>query len=290
MRVASNKLKDIINFYHVELGLFYNSSEIDAIVRVTLNHFLGFSPTDIISKLKSNVNQSDLIKLYDCCKLLSKQLPLQYVLGEIWFYNLRFKVNSNVLIPRPETEELVDIIVKENSLANSFLDVGSGSGCIPISIKKAIPMAVVYGCDISDETLALATENALLNNADVLFFKTDVLDTSNFEKSLQVPVDVIVSNPPYIKISEKATSSKQVINHEPHLALFVEGNDDIVFYKNIIDASKTLLNKNGHLYFELNPLTANDVKLYATNSGLFKYAEIIKDMSGNNRFFKAVKH
>jgi release factor glutamine methyltransferase len=289
MRIASNTLKDMIDFYHVELKSLYNRSEIEAIIRTSLQHVLGFSNTEIITKTNTNLNQSDLLKLYDGCKKLKQQIPLQYVLGEAWFYHLKFKVNKYVLIPRPETEELVDLIIKENKNTASFLDIGTGSGCIPVTIKKNNEQASVFACDISHNALEVAKQNAASNSVEITFFEADVLDTKGFATKLQNMVDIIVSNPPYIKVTEKSSLQKQVIDYEPHLALFVEDDDSIIFYKKIIGLCNSKLKDGGRLYFELNPLSAEMVKAYATGTKLFKQVEIIKDMSGNNRFFKAVK-
>src|SRR5690349_22408687 len=138
MRIAGNKVNHIIGFFHSELASVYEPGEIDAMMFTALQKYLGFTRTDVLRRSEENLNQSDLLKLYDCVKDLKKQIPLQYILKEAWFYNLKFYVNKHVLIPRPETEELVDLIIKENKNAKSFLDLGTGSGCIPISIKKNI--------------------------------------------------------------------------------------------------------------------------------------------------------
>lgn len=283
MRVASNKLKDVLKFFHSELKDVYDTSEVEAMINLAVHSVLGFSKTDVILKAEENLNQSDLLKLYDCAKDLKKHIPLQYILKEAWFYNLKFHVNQNVLIPRPETEELADLIIKENKHSNSFLDIGTGSGCIPVSIKKNISSAKVYACDISKEALQVAQKNADTHKTDIHFFETDILNESISEK-----FDVIVSNPPYIKKDEAASLSKSVIEFEPHLALFT-GDDEIIFYKKIIDACKVSLNEKGRLYFELNPITADKVKDYALNSNLFSGVELLKDMSGNARFLKATK-
>ena len=289
MRVASNKLKDIIAFFYTELESIYEAPEIEAMANLAVEHYLGFSPTEGEQKANANVNQSDLLKLYDCAKALKEHKPLQYILGQAWFYNLKFNVSPAVLIPRPETEELVDMILKENTPALCFLDIGTGSGCIPVTIKHKLPNAEVHACDISREALLVAQQNANLNNAAVTFFEADVLNIKIFESLSGKKFDVIVSNPPYIKDSEKAAITKHVIDQEPHLALFVEGDDDIVFYKKIIDLAASKLNDKGRVYFELNPLTALAVQEYAIRSNLFATAALIKDMSGKVRFFKGIK-
>ena len=290
MRLPNNSLSALIAFYQSELNSAYENSEIDAIVELVLEHYLKYSKTDIIVKRKENINQSDLLKLYFCCKELKNNIPIQYVLKEAWFYNLKFYVNQHVLIPRPETEELVDVILKENKDALSFLDIGTGSGCIPIAIKNTNNKSNVYACDISADALLVAKKNSGLNKTPVTFIELDILNNKEVEERITSTFDVIISNPPYIKFDEKNLLSDHVINNEPHLALFVNGTDDILFYKMIIDLCRQKLNANGKLYFELNPLTAEDVLAYANNSKIFKHTELIKDMSGKMRFLRAQKN
>ncbi len=290
MRIASNSLAALISFYHSELSEIFEASEIEAILNLALEHYLGFSKNDLIAKKNENLNQSDLLKLYFCCKELKKNVPIQYILKEAWFYNLKFYVDNNVLIPRPETEELVDIILKENKTANTFLDIGTGSGCIPVSIKKNKPAANVYACDICKEALSVAKKNAEKNKTEVTFIETDILNHETSTTDIASTFDIIVSNPPYIKSAEKEIMTKGVLDNEPHLALFVNGNDDIIFYKKIIDLCKEKLNPNGKLYFELNPLTAENVLQYAKDRKQFKETILIKDMSGKMRFLRAIKN
>lgn len=289
MRLASNKLKDILGFYDTELASVYEKSEREAMATLAVEHYLGLSRSEQLINRESNVNQSDLIRLYDCAKALKQLVPLQYILGEAWFYNLKFRVTPQVLIPRPETEELVDLILKENLSASSFLDIGTGSGCIPVTIKKHHPASHVCACDISTGALAVARSNAQWHQSAVEFYEANVLDRSTFLKKLAGPFEVMISNPPYIRLSEKAAMAPQVKEHEPGMALFVQGEDDILFYRKIIDLCRPLLEPKGRLYFELNPLTAEDVKAYALNAALFSQVQLLKDLSGKTRFLKAVK-
>lgn len=289
MRLPNNSLSALIAFYQSELNSAYEKSEIDAIVELVLEHYLKYSKTDIIVKRNENINQSDLLKLYFCCKELKNNTPIQYVLKEAWFYNLKFYVNQHVLIPRPETEELVDVILKENKEALSFLDIGTGSGCIPIAIKNTNNKSNAYACDISADALLVAKKNSEINEILIHLIEVDILNNKAVEEKFETTFDVIISNPPYIKFDEKDQLSKNVTDNEPHIALFVNGADDILFYKKIIDLCKQKLNSGGKLYFELNPLTAEDVLAYANNSKIFKHTELIKDMSGKLRFLRAVK-
>lgn len=286
MRIASNKVKDLILFLQSELKILYSKSEINELCFRVFEYYAGFSREDMIKKQDENLNQSELILIYDAAKALASSKPLQYILGEVYFYKYSFYVNEAVLIPRPETEELVEIIIKENDNKKlSLFDIGTGSACIPVSIKLMLPEFDVTACDISDTALSVAKKNAERNKANIAFVYADALNLTS-----DLPIfDIIVSNPPYIKRSEAEQIHQNVKNNEPHIALFVEGDDAIIFYKRIINFSKTHLKLGGKLYFELNPLTANLVKEYAIASKNFHHVELLKDISGNIRFFKATK-
>jgi release factor glutamine methyltransferase len=292
MRIASNKLQDLLDFYHSELFSIYEPGELNAVIQLVCKHYLGFSSADIITKKQENLNQSDVLKLYDCCKDLKKNIPLQYILGETEFYGLIFKVNKSVLIPRPETEELVKLIIKDckdlNESTLDILDIGTGSGCIPVSLKKELPEANISALDVSREALEVAQQNAQLNQTPILFNCCDILKP-DAEYVLDT-YDIIVSNPPYIAKQEASQMHERVKKNEPALALFVEDTDTTVFYKRITDRCKKHLNPGGLLYFELNPLFAKDVKQYVEKSTLFASVNLIDDLSGNTRFLKAKKH
>lgn len=292
MRIASNKLQDIIAFYNTELSSVYEPGEINSLLQQACKHYINFSPIDITARKNENLNQSDILKLYDCCKDLKKNIPIQYILGETIFYGLTFKVNQHVLIPRPETEELVELILNDcktlNETTLDILDIGTGSGCIPITLKYKLPEANVAAIDISQEALQVAQQNALLNKTTVLFNQGDILK-QEAEYVLDT-YDIIVSNPPYIAKTEALQMHERVKNNEPNIALFVEDNDATIFYRRIIELCKNHLNAGGKLYFELNPLFANEIKQLAEKSNLFELITLIKDLSGNTRFFKAIKH
>lgn len=292
MRIASNKLQDIIAFYNTELSSVYEPGEINSLLQQACKHYINFSPIDITTRKNENLNQSDILKLYDCCKELKKNIPIQYILGETIFYGLTIKVNSNVLIPRPETEELVELILNDcktlSETTLDILDIGTGSGCIPITLKYKLPEANVAAIDISQEALQVAQQNALLNKTTVLFNQGDILK-QEAEYVLDT-YDIIVSNPPYIAKTEALQMHERVKNNEPTIALFVEDNDATIFYRRIIVLCKKHLNAGGRLYFELNPLFANEIKQLAEKSNLFEQITLIKDLSGNTRFLKAIKH
>lgn len=292
MRIATNKLSDLYKFWQAELSLIYDNDELQAIFELVCEHYLNFSKADVKSKFDSNLNQSDVLKIYDSAKALKTGKPIQYILGEAHFYGLTFRVTPATLIPRPETEELVDLVIKQHQVTKpetlNILDIGTGSGCIPITLKKRLPEFMVTGIDISEEALEIAKYNTLKNNVIVKFEKIDILSESQILQ-LNSKFSVIVSNPPYVLKSEAKQMDERVLSHEPHLALFVEDNDPILFYKRIIDFCGTHLEKNGCLYFELNPPYAEVVKNYAIESNLFNFTELIKDMSGKWRFLKAQK-
>lgn len=293
MKIASNKLSDLYGFYKTELSGIYDADELYAIFELVCEKYLGFSKTDVKTEFESNVNQSDLLLVYDAAKALKTGLPVQYILKEAFFYDRFFEVTPDVLIPRPETEELVDLIIHDPLLFQSetvnVLDIGTGSGCIPITLKKHLPGIHAFGIDISEKALEVARRNALKHRVDVDFQICDIIDpNAPFQHSLLTnQYAMIISNPPYIALSEAAQMEERVLKHEPHLALFVEDKDPIIFYKRIIDLCESCLAHGGHLFFELNPLFAFDVKNYANSVNLFNFAELIIDMSGKNRFLKA---
>jgi len=288
MRVPGNKIKHLYQFFFTELDGVHEKSEIDALFFSAAFEILKYNKTDLLLKQEENINQSDLLKLYDCAKALKKNQPLQYILKKAWFYNLDFYVDKAVLIPRPETEELVDLILKENENPQTILDVGTGSGCIPITLKKHRPSANISACDISKNALMVAEKNALKHQTKINFITVDVL-SGKFESAFEGDFDIIASNPPYIKSSERESMSPNVLEYEPHLALFVEDSDACIFYKKIIDFCSKKLKAGGKLYFELNPDTANEVYNYASNSDIFSKILLEKDMSGALRFLKAIK-
>ena len=290
MKIATNKLSDLYEFYKTELLSVYDIEELYAIFELVCEHYLRYSKADTKLKFNENLNQSDVLKIYDTAKALKTGEPIQYILGEADFYNLKFNVNSSTLIPRPETEELVDIILKSQTTNNSFqsnriLDIGTGSGCIPITLKKNLPHSNVIGLDISEKALEVAKSNAIKNNVVVNFLNLDIL--SNNQQLYTY--NIIISNPPYVLNSEAKQMDARVLEHEPHVALFVEDNDPIIFYKRIIDLCAKHLEESGFLYFELNPLYAIDVNNYANASKIFNFTEVLKDMSGKQRFLKAQK-
>ncbi|OAQ39599.1 hypothetical protein A5893_08385 [Pedobacter psychrophilus] len=262
------------------LNHIYTTDEAEILYKMLMEDF-GIHNTNIDVDLNEDqyqIYQQQLSKL-------QQEIPIQYVLAKADFYRLKFKVSPAVLIPRPETEELVHLIINDfkNKGVVEIIDIGTGSGCIPIALKKNLSQAKLTGIDISQKALGIAKENALLNRVEVDFLCDDALNikTSNYPK-----FDVIVSNPPYIDVKEKEEMQNQVIQHEPHLALFVEDENPLIFYDKITDFALSNLKNNGVLYFEINQNLSLETKNLIESKG-FK-AEIIKDLNENDRIIKAI--
>ncbi|MDR6967066.1 release factor glutamine methyltransferase [Flavobacterium arsenatis] len=218
---------------------------------------------------------------------LKKEIPIQYILGTTEFFGLKFKVNENVLIPRPETEELVEWIIQDLKIQGfkdlKILDIGTGSGCIAISLAKNISNSKVYAIDVSPEALKIAKENAEMNQVEVVFLEKNILETND----LEMHFDIIVSNPPYVRNLEKQEIKKNVLDNEPHLALFVEDDDALIFYRKIAELATKNLNEDGRLYFEINQYLGEEMIELLHNKG-FQDIELRKDIYENDRMTKAV--
>jgi release factor glutamine methyltransferase len=230
--------------------------------------------------------QSDIFHQYVAG--LALQRPVQYVLNESWFCGMKFYVDEHVLIPRPETEELVEWAAEEAaSLAPlRVLDVGTGSGCIAICLKKRLPTALIHACDISPKSLAVARRNAATLEADIHFLLLDLLDSRQWENLPRL--DLIVSNPPYIPVKEKSAMSPHVVDHEPHLALFVKDEDPVVFYQAMASLGKEKLSPGGLLFAEMHEESARLVEDVFRKAG-FREIVIKKDMQGKDRMIKATR-
>ena len=238
---------------------------------------------EYLSNLKHELNLSQINLLKSYTQKLIQQIPIQYILGETYFYGLNFKVNEHVLIPRPETEELVQLVIQHSKNKTfQILDIGTGSGCIPIALKKNLSQAKISAIDISDDALEIAKQNALLNKVEIDFFIDDALNLNSLNHNFY---DVIVSNPPYISISKMKDMDDQVTKHEPHLALFVDDENPLIFYDKISDFASTNLKKDGFLFFEINQDLAFETQTLLLKKG-FK-AEILKDINSNDRMIIA---
>ena len=274
-----------------ELKNVYETDELKNIIELVIEHITNLSRAEQVKNKVPYLTCTQLEDLDSITERLKKNEPVQYVLGEAWFAGMKFKVNKNVLIPRPETEELVDWIAKvinaQYSIRNvqcSIMDIGTGSGCIPITLKKKLPQATVSAIDVCSEALFTATENAVALNADVNFVLLDFLDEEKWKELAQY--DIIVSNPPYIKQSEIFTMHERVKEFEPHLALFVPDKDALLFYKKLSDFSMKHLNVGGKLFVEINEVLGEAVSNLFRSAG-FVNVELKKDMQGKDRIVMA---
>ena len=278
------KLVSLKSYFNDELYHSYSAGEIDSLFFTIISFYLDLSKLDYLQYPNREINEMRIQSICNKVKLLSKNMPIQYVLGEVVHKNLKFFSNKNVLIPRPETEELCDWVISSIRKKSYILDIGTGSGFIAIILKKYISNAKVEAWDISTKAIELAKKNAKINNIDVDFKIVDILKKNN----VSTKFDVIVSNPPYVDVNEKSMIDSKVKDFEPHSAIFVESDDNMIFYKNIINKSKTLLNKNGFLYFESHSSRINILEnMLKINN--FKRIIIKEDLFGNKRMISAQK-
>lgn len=285
MFVKENTVQAIKDYFFDSLLHLYPKEEVVSFFHILCEHFLGYSRSQIALSLKKTMSESELLKFHYAIKELKKYKPVQFITGSQFFYNHEFKVTEHTLIPRPETEELVDLIVKENpKFAGRILDIGTGSGAIAISLDKAIPDAKITAFDVSDEALKTARENNKTIGSEVDFQYEDILATSYLGEKFEI----IVSNPPYVLDSEKEWMSDNVLKYEPHLALFVADTNPLLFYKAIVDFCSKKLEKGGKLYFEINEKYGKETADLLTNNN-FGEVEIQKDMQGKDRIVKGVK-
>jgi release factor glutamine methyltransferase len=279
--------KTLFNQLVSEITSVYEENEAKSIVYLLLEHYLNFSKTDIL--LGNSVSQS--FDFQDIIIRLKAQEPVQYIIGETEFYGRKFKVTPDTLIPRPETEELVQLVVGNTNQQERLpspiriLDIGTGTGCIAISLACEIPNAQVYAYDISENALKVAKENAVRNNAKVAFEQVNIL---NLSPSSLSPFSIIVSNPPYVMNAEKLEMEQNVLAYEPHLALFVEDSNPLIFYKAIAEFSAKNLIDKGLCVVEINQAFGLETTELFWNQG-FRYVEVVKDIFGKDRIVKAVK-
>jgi release factor glutamine methyltransferase len=262
-----------------ELNGLYSKPEISVLTRLILEEVCGGGVTaDKINHLSA----SECSEAADIVRRLKRGEPIQYITGKTEFYGMPFRVTPDVLIPRPETEELVEWIVAGNK--RSVLDVGTGSGCIAVTLAKKMAGADVHAWDISESALKVAEENARLNGVSVRFSVRDVFQPVEGSPAF----DAIVSNPPYVTESEKADMEPNVLDFEPHAALFVPDDDALLFYERIADVARALLRGGGELYFEINRAKGEEIRRLLRGKG-FTRVEVRKDISGNDRMARAVK-
>tara|TARA_R110001632_G_scaffold43376_6_gene110093 strand:- start:95942 stop:96796 length:855 start_codon:yes stop_codon:yes gene_type:complete len=282
-------LKEFKTLFTDKLSELYPQTEIDSLFFLLIEEYLGFERIDTVLKSAFEISQEQFNQLESATIRLQKEEPIQYILGKTEFYGLPFFVNEHVLIPRPETEELVEWIIKKvtsTSLSdqNNILDIGTGSGCIPITLKKKLSKANITSIDVSEIAIEVAIKNAELNNVEINFIHQDILNTNELHQKF----DVIISNPPYVRELEKEEIKNNVLENEPHLALFVEDHNPLLFYDKIADLAKEFLLENGLLFFEINQYLGKETLELLQVKG-FKNIELKKDLFGNDRMILAHK-
>ena len=279
-------IKDYKSIFIRELLPFYDEMECESFFYLILENKHQLRRIDLALHLNLVFSQEELAVWKEISEKLKSEIPIQYILGTTSFYGLEIFVNPSVLIPRPETEELVDWILNDaknkNYTSKSIVDIGSGSGCIAISLAKNLANAKVYALDVSEEALQVAAKNAAFNNVEIKFLTEDILSAT----ALPQKFDVIVSNPPYVRELEKHEIKNNVLNNEPHLALFVADEDALIFYRKIANLAQTYLEPNGNLYFEVNQYLGQETYQLLKEIG-FTNIELCKDIYGNDRMIRA---
>lgn len=282
-----------------ELSPLYDEKEIESFFYIILEQFHNKKRIDLALNPVMEMDALQLLRWETVLSELKKEKPIQYILGETEFYGLRLLVNESTLIPRPETEELVEWIIESTkyevqSTNLKVLDIGTGSGCIAISLAKNLSNAQVSAIDVSAKALETARKNSQINAVEVNFINVDILNVTDLSElpfsNFQLPssIDIIVSNPPYVRNLEKAEIKPNVLEFEPHLALFVDDNDALLFYRKIAQLAMKNLSENGKLYFEINQYLGKETVELLENLG-FKNIELKKDIYGNDRMIKCAR-
>lgn len=271
--------------YLLELANIYDVREIESFFDVIVEDLMQLNRMEVGFKKNETLDPLKEKEFTSILEALKTKQPLQYILGHAWFYGRSFNVNPSVLIPRPETEELVQWIIQSTNKKDALemLDIGTGSGCIPITLKIELPNTKISAIDISADSLNTATANATLHKTAIQFQQLDILTTNQLSRHY----DVIISNPPYIPEKEKSAMHENVLEHEPHLALFVPNEDPLLFYKKITALAENHLNKNGLLFFEIHYDQADAIQQMISQHGF--EVELRKDIYGQDRMIKAKK-
>lgn len=295
MTIQEAQQRLIFQLYHI-----YEDREAANIADLVMEHITGWNKIDRVLNKRLTLLSAKIALLEKYTQELLSNKPVQYVLNESWFFGLKFFVNESVLIPRPETEELVEWTLTAlrheqtsttnlpTGMSNNIVvcDIGTGSGCISVAIKKNLPFAEVYACDISKTALQVAQQNATVHEVDIGLLHINFLDTIQWANL--PPADIIISNPPYVPVKDKETMRANVLQYEPHVALFVENNDPLIFYRAIADFAIEKLTSQGSIYVEIHENLAQEVQLVFEKRG-FKKTEVKKDMQGKDRMIWARK-
>jgi release factor glutamine methyltransferase len=276
-----NTLRSLKELFRQQLNDMYEEEEVDALCRWTLQDTLGLDTNKLDSDAPT-LTESNLNLIIPVLVRLAEGEPYQYIIGEVEFYGCKLKVDNRVLIPRPETEELCELVLRENDTTKplNVIDFGTGSGCIPIALKSKAPVWKVDAVEVDEGALSLAKENATLNNLEIGFQQLDLLATRN---SQLATYHIIVSNPPYIADKEANEIKDNVLVHEPHLALFIADEDPLLFYRKMLDIGQHSLEKGGKFYFEFNEQYGAEMVELIAQKG-YSDIRIVKDLSGKDRF------
>lgn len=278
-------LRQLLNNSRERLTPIYGAGETEWLLRTVMEHVKGWDRVELVLRADKEVSDFTIGRVNEAVDRLVAGEPVQYIYGDTYWYGMQLKVTPDVLIPRPETEELVDLIVKDNPQSDlHVLDVCTGSGCIAVALAKTLKFPEVSAIDISDAALKIASENASIQKVKIDLRKEDALALPDLKDEF----DLIVSNPPYVMESEKKGIDKNVLDHEPHIALFVPDSDPLKFYTAIADFAMNALKDNGRLYFELNPLTADTLADNMRKQG-WNDVQLLPDMHSRIRFLTARK-
>ncbi|MCK0131822.1 peptide chain release factor N(5)-glutamine methyltransferase [Flavobacteriaceae bacterium F08102] len=281
------KIKDYQQRFETELITLYAIEEIKSFFNLLTAHFFNLSRVDLALTPNLSITDTDIQRLNNALYRLKNHEPIQYIIGSTSFFGLPFKVNQNVLIPRPETEELVAWILNEYPSDQEIviLEIGTGSGCISISLAHHLPKAKIIAIDISESALNLAESNAKLNHVAVQFSLKDILNDQHFDN---LKVDLIVSNPPYVRTMEQSEMQENVLAFEPHIALFVEDDDPLLFYRAILEVAKNTLQEHGKIFVEINQYLSNETAILFEEHGF--NTTLRDDLNSNPRMIKAEQH
>lgn len=285
MRTTTNTVGSVLDLYRSELAAVVGTAEATAMMRTIFRETFGWDAAEVELQRHARLSESELLKVYLPLGRLRKGEPLQYVLGHTWFLGMRLLVAPDVLIPRPETEEMVDMIRQQGKDRRRMLDVGTGSGCIAVGLKASYPNSEVFGMDISERTLAVARQNGTTQGLSITWLQSDVLAAAT---EFPGTLDLVVSNPPYVPRTEAHGMAPQVIDHEPHLALFVDDAEPLLFYQRIADKAFRALKQGGELWFEGHYQHAGAVGELLTGLN-YRNVQVLPDMSGTPRFIRAVR-
>ena len=288
-------LKQYKTHFFNSLKKIQDENEIESFFFILTEYLHNLKRVDVALNPNFELSEDDVEKWNAILADLQQEKPIQYITREAWFYGLQFEVNENTLIPRPETEELVEWIlnssITHHSSPISILDIGTGTGCIPISLKANLPQANVSAIDVSQKALEVAKRNAELNKVEINFIEANILEVEDLSQ-LPSPIthhpssfNIIVSNPPYVRNLEKQEIKKNVLDYEPHLALFVEDTDALLFYRKIAQLALKNLTPNGLLFFEINQYLGKETVELLESLG-FKNIELKKDIYGNDRMIR----